>query len=266
MKVDTHNHSTFSPDGSSTPSALIETAINHKADLLCFTEHLDNDYPEYDDLDFSPLITNEYFTTINELRHNTDKIQIVIGVEVGWTKENEQQNKRDLAKFPYEYVINSVHVVDGDDVYHPNFFNGREQVKSFELYIDAVYNSIFADYHYDTIGHFGYVSRYADFASNAMKYKDYASGIDRVLNAIIEKDKILEVNSSAGRSGSLTLPDESVIERYYALGGRQITFGSDSHATVNFNKNYDKVCDMLKRIGFTYWTVCISGKKETYNI
>lgn len=261
MKIDTHNHTTYSPDGSQTPGALVAAAIKNGVGFLCVTEHLDNGYPRYPDENFDFCVTKKYFEDFGKLREKyKDKLELLIGVEVGWTEENENDNITDLCKYPYEYVINSVHVVDGDDVYRPEFFQKHGKKKAYELYLDAVFASLFAAYDYDAIGHFGYVARYADFKDNRLLYADFKGRIDDILNIIIEKNKILEINSSTGKSGSLTMPDLTVLQRFYALGGRNIAFGSDSHYTSRFMLKYDEIANKVKEIGFDSWTVKREGE------
>lgn len=261
MIVDTHNHTYYSPDGSQSPKELVTAALGNGVGFLCVTEHLDNDYPKYEDESFDFLVTKKYFKEFGALREQyRDKLEILIGVEAGWTAGNENQNVTDLCKFPYEYVINSVHVVDGDDVYRPEYYRKHGKKRGYELYLDAVFQSVFAAYDYDAIGHLGYVARYADFDDNRLLYKDFASRLDDILGAVIDKKKILEINSSVGKSGSLSMPDVTVLERYYALGGRNIAFGSDSHYTPRFLHNYDAVAEAALKIGFTAWTVKREGE------
>ena len=260
MIIDTHNHTTYSPDGGQTPESLVTEAAERGVGILCVTEHLDNGYPTYDGESFDFLVTKNYFKEFNALREKyKDKLDILIGIEVGWTAANEKKNARDLLKFPYEYVINSVHIVCGDDVYRPEYLGKYGKKVGYELYLDAVYDSLFAAYNYDAVGHMGYVARYARYDDNKMLYKDFSDRIDKILKTIIDKNKILEVNSSVGASGSLTMPDESVLARYYALGGRKIAFGSDSHITDRFLRSYDAVAAMVKKIGFKEWTVKKGG-------
>lgn len=261
MKIDTHNHTYYSPDGVQSPGELVAAAINNGVGFLCVTEHLDNGYPRYDGESFDCLVTKKYFEEFNALREkHKEQLELLIGVEAGWTEENENDNVLDLCKFPYEYVINSVHIVDGDDVYRPEYLKKHGKRKGYEAYLDAVFASLFAAYDYDAVGHLGYVARYADYGDNRLLYKDFAPQLDDILSVIIEKGKILEINSSVGKSGSLAMPDISILERFYALGGRNIAFGSDSHYTSRFLAGYDAIAAELLRIGFGDWTIKREGE------
>ena len=66
--------------------------------------------------------------------------------------------------------------------------------------------------------------------------------------------------------GTLCLPDISIFERYYELGGRKINFGSDSHRSDHTGYNYDAVSAALKKVGFDRWTIFACGKEITEKI
>ena len=50
------------------------------------------------------------------------------------------------------------------------------------------------------------------------------------------------------------------MRRYYQLGGRKISFGSDAHGPDRIAEKWDEVVAMLKNIGFTYITVPCRGE------
>lgn len=86
---------------------------------------------------------------------------------------------------------------------------------------------------------------------------------------MIARDKILELNSSVAsleKEGEICLPHPSVLRRYRELGGKLITFGSDSHARGRMGKNYDKVAELAKNEGFAEWTIVKNGKPEGVKI
>ena len=93
-----------------------------------------------------------------------------------------------------------------------------------------------------------------------MLWVDFQDELDEVLTAVIKKDKILEVNSSNKGGVSMTLPDKDILQRYYELGGRKISFGSDAHGVDRLADKRAEVGEMLKGIGFTHITVPCRGE------
>lgn len=129
--------------------------------------------------------------------------------------------------------------------------------------------SLDAPYRWDAVGHLGYIGRPSPFERKTLVYSDFPNEIDDILRTIIKKGKILEANSSVGgcaAEGTLCLPDISIFERYYELGGRKINFGSDSHRSDRTGYNYDAVSAALKKVGFDRWTIFAYGKEITEKI
>ena len=86
--------------------------------------------------------------------------------------------------------------------------------------------------------------------------------LDCILKGIIRRGKILEVNTSSKTAGSPFIPDTDILTRYFELGGRDVSFASDSHDTARIAEKYSLVCDALKKIGFTHFTVPCRGKRN----
>ncbi|MDE7373415.1 MAG: histidinol phosphate phosphatase, partial [Clostridia bacterium] len=122
-------------------------------------------------------------------------------------------------------------------------------------YLNCVRESLFVPYRYDIVGHIGYVSRKAPYADPKLYYSEFACILDEILKIIIDKGKILEVNTSVMPKVGEFLPGADILARYYELGGRKVSFGSDAHKSERIADKRALVIAELKRIGFTYLTV-----------
>ena len=72
----------------------------------------------------------------------------------------------------------------------------------------------------------------------------------------------MEVNTSGIRQNlGFTLPDYIVLKRYFELGGRLITLGSDAHFAEHVGSKFKEVSKILKYIGFTE-AVYFKGRKS----
>lgn len=273
MRIDCHNHTTFSADGKQTLEELVKCAISRGVKYLAVTEHMDlgfpNDARPADEPIFDYLITQKYFDEIARLRKAYPEIEIVAGVEAGFTAGDEERITAALAEFPFEYVINSVHICHGLDCYWAGYFDGYTKERAYNEYLDCVRASLDVPYGYDAVGHIGYIGRPAPYDDKRMLYSEFSEKLDDILSEIIKRGKILEINSSVGQSaanGALTIPDLSILKRYRELGGKLVNFGSDSHYTSRFNHNYDKVTEAVKTLGFKEFTVKRDGKFVTESI
>lgn len=75
------------------------------------------------------------------------------------------------------------------------------------------------------------------------------------MKGIISRDKALEINFHHEMA-----PQRDIIERYYELGGRKISYGSDAHRG-DICKNFDEACKMLKEIGFTHLSTFVKHRE-----
>ena len=114
----------------------------------------------------------------------------------------------------------------------------------------------------DVITHITYPLRYIEGKYHRkVELSLYDDLIDELFRTIIEKDLALEVNSSGLRQEiGRPLPDEPYLRRYYDLGGRKLSFGSDAHRAEDLGKGIPECRQMAKRIGFTE-TVTFRNRK-----
>ena len=100
MRADCHMHTSFSADAASNPVDMIESAIEKGLDTICFTDHLDYDFPKMNDkwdLTFD-LDTENYLKRMQELQEEyQDRIKIRRGVELGLQPHLGQRYKEYVA-------------------------------------------------------------------------------------------------------------------------------------------------------------------------
>ena len=110
------------------------------------------------------------------------------------------------------------------------------------------------------VAHIGYCARNAAYADPKLRYADFADIIDAILKKIIEKNKILEVNSSAKTACSPFIPDTDILQRYFDLGGRNVIFSSDAHEETRMGDRRDIRAAAHRKIGFTHVTLPVRGR------
>ncbi len=249
---DNHIHSTFSTDSEMVAEAACRRAIEIGLTGLVFTDHVDYDYPGFDSsflIDFK-----EYFQAFEALKESwKESLNILIGVELGYQPHVLNLIQDILSENSFDFVINSVHIIDRLDPYTKTFFRGRSQQDAYERYLKEILVSVNAYDNYDVIGHIGYVARYGDFEDKPLRYLDYRDIIDEILKTVISKGKGIELNTSGIRSDlNQPIPGYDVFSRYYELGGRLVTVGSDSHSAMHLGHSFPEALEKLRNIGFRY--------------
>ena len=124
MKADFHMHSSFSSDAEFEPEAMIQEAIRRGLQTICFTDHQDKDY-QGGSLSFT-FDTESYFRTMQRLQQEyREKIDVRIGVELGLQPHLGEYYKQYVSQYPFDFVLGSVHVIQSEDPYYPQFFEKR---------------------------------------------------------------------------------------------------------------------------------------------
>ena len=262
MFWDQHMHCNFSGDSDALPEDMIKAGIAHGLSGICFTDHLDFDYPEEPNiflLDF-----DNYFKALSDLRKKyADKISVNIGIELGLQPQAAGQNLAVAEKYPFDFIIGSSHVVNHMDPYYPEFFAGRDEDAAYMEYFESVLENINSGVDFDVYGHIDYVVRYGPNKNAFYTYEKFKDIIDEILTQLISKGKGIEVNTGGFKYGlGHPNPTEDIIKRYRELGGEIITMGADAHVPEYVAYEFDKTAQIIKNCGFKYYTVFKNRKAE----
>ena len=270
--TDIHTHSKYSFDGQNELSEMLETAHAMGFDFYGVAEHFEYDLLCLPVLPRELIDPETYFHGARHLQEDYEGcMNVLIGAEFSYADDKKVHaiHRENYEKYRPDFVVNSVHTVNGEDYYDKQIYyrtdeNGqrvlRDKKEVYEEYLGLVKQSLLVDYPYDIVGHIGYIARYAPFEDRQFRLSEFGTEIDEILNAIIQKNKILEINTANKGLENRTLPAWEIVERYYALGGRKISYGSDAHFQERIADKWGEVVEKLKEIGFTYLTVPFRGE------
>ena len=269
---DCHLHSLHSGDSEAPMLAQAEAAAAAGLKTMCFTEHLDHNYrydlnPEADcsfDLDMEA-----YRRDFLGLRaHAPAGLEILFGVELGLMPDLDGyytdflSRNRDL-----DYVIGSVHLINGYDPYYSTIFDGHDEKEIHRSYFECMLSCVKACGCFDSLGHLDYVVRYGPSGGKNYRSADYMEIIDEILRIIIRRDQALEINTKPLYKGMLQPnPDPAILTRYRELGGRLLTVGSDAHFPEGIGFGFDRVLSLVRESGFSSIAVYRNRIPEEYGI
>lgn len=257
--IDLHSHCHHSHDSKTSPRDMIERAIELGLEYIALTDHFDLDMLDCDYI--SQIDLDRHFTELHALQQEyADRIQLGVGIECGWAKQTEQDYANKLAKYDFDMTINSVHIINGRDCYIPGYYDNLDIHDTYDEYLNAIIQSLDAPYHYDSLGHLGYIMRRAPYDQPIWKISEYGDKFDYILRTLIHKGVALEVNTHTKKMPIKFLPTTDILVRYKELGGELITFGSDAHVPDRICDKFDLVADTLKDLGFGYIFKYLSHK------
>ncbi len=258
ITTDYHCHTDFSSDSSTPMEEMIKRALSLGMTHLCFTEHMDFDYPvnPKDGLTFS-LDTLAYRNTFLTLKEKyKEQLTLLWGVELGIQPHLNQRLEEYTSSHPFDFIIASSHLLYGEDPYYPSFFETRNEDLVYEDYFKEITDNIKAFSSFDVYGHLDYIVRYGPNKDARYSYEKYRDIFDQLLLALIERGKGLEVNTGGLKYGLRQLhPITDILKRYRSLGGEIITIGSDAHQPQNLQHEFSLAQNVLLDCGFRYHTV-----------
>lgn len=254
MRADVHMHTSFSHDSESCPEEMIKGAIEKGLEVICFTDHYDKDYMGWgDESIFDP---EEYFKVLVPLQEKyKTQIDVRIGVELGMQPHLGECFTALTKSYPFDFVIGSVHAVQGTDPAMGMLFDGRTDEEAYRAAFEETLEDIKKIEDFDVLGHLDYVVRYGKEREKHYSYMKYADILDEILKMLVEHGKGLELNTAGLKYGlPFAHPHPDILRRYRELGGEIITVGADGHKPEHITYDFQKVNDILRECGFTYYT------------
>ncbi len=258
--ADQHMHTDFSFDGHAKMEEMVISSINKGLKHIALTDHNDFDYPVTEECPKGcwDLNTDAYLYELLSLRSRyEEKIQIAFGIEIGMQESAFRKNAILARAHEYDFIIGSIHLVNGVDTYWPSFFEGRTLNECMDEYYRAMLKNIKQFNNFDVLGHIDYIVRTLPKEIgeyNPLNYLDYT---DEIFDFLIENEKGIEINTSQiyRRGFDAPNPPLSLVKRYKERGGEIITVGSDAHYTYHVAGAFDIADSILKNAGFKYYSV-----------
>lgn len=253
--ADYHVHSHFSSDSTATMEEMVEKSISLGMKKICFTDHMDYDFPKEYGL---PFVFNpeEYFPELERIADRyKDQIKVLKGIELGLQPYLADRYKQLMDIYDFDFAIGSSHLVNKIDPYQPAYWVNITSEEGINAYFQSIIDNVKAFSEFQVYGHLDYVVRYAPDKNKSYSYLKYADIIDEMLKAIIHAGKGIEINTAGFKYGlGYAHPQTDVLIRYKELGGELITIGSDGHKPEHLGYDFPRAEELLISLGFEYYT------------
>ena len=136
--ADYHVHTDFSSDST---SPMVKQAIALGLNRVCFTDHMDLDFPKQYEQRFV-FDVDKYWDKIDELREKYPQIQILKGIECGMQTGLGKRYEELISSYDFDFVINSCHVLYDMDPYYPEFWVERSEEDGIRAYFEQILKNI----------------------------------------------------------------------------------------------------------------------------
>ncbi|MBO5340362.1 MAG: histidinol-phosphatase HisJ family protein [Oscillospiraceae bacterium] len=261
--ADYHNHTCCSPDSEAKLEDMVRCAVEAGLSELCTTDHLDllGWHGEVlGDWDWTPVL-GQYERVRAEC---PEGFELRLGIELGAIQFFPERAQKILEGVPLDFVIGSVHNVDpklgGEDFYFIPYKTEQDCYTALDDYFKSLCALAKHD-SYDVIGHIIYPLRYMNKRDgHSVTLDRYTEHMATFMRSAIGNGRGIEVNTNRGAEVEAWRP---VLELYRELGGEIITIGTDAHKPEDVGKGVAQTVQMLKDMGFSYYTV-YRGRKPQF--
>lgn len=264
ITADFHVHSDFSSDGKASMEDMIAHGIKQGLKTICFTDHMDYDYPKISTYNFE-LEIEDYLKKLQTMKERyKSQIEILTGIELGIQPQVIDRMNELTSKYAFDFIIGSVHIVDQFDPYYPQYWENKTEEEGILRCFTAIKEGCESFQGFNVCGHIDYIFRYAPSSKAQYKeypYSYYADVLDEILKTLIKNGKGIELNTSGYKYGlGHPHPKTEILRRYKELGGEIITIGSDAHLPEHLCYDFNRATNLLKDLGYQYYTLFKEGK------
>lgn len=245
MIFDTHMHTEHSSDS----QMKIEDVLTKSKELgvgITVTEHLDLDFP---DPSVFRVDIPKYLKAYMPLRNN----ELLLGIEIGMAHSTLNENREiyETYKNQLDYILGSIHSVDGTDIYTTLTSKENLVLKKdfYEAYLENMVSCINQYEFIDSLAHIDYICRYGSLEDSEIYYHEFSHHIDEVFKALIKNNTVLEINTARLQTPSAFQNMLKIYTRYKELGGEFVTIGSDAHNKTQIARNLAEAKIILEKTG-----------------
>ncbi len=252
--ADMHTHSSNSHDSECSIEDMIASQLKKGTTIMAVTDHFDVAWNEIKDIFTSVLNSNKQAKELS-VKYK-DNFKVLAGIEVSESFWNSEAAEKGLNMAQYDVIIGSVHCVRYKELTMAYAQLDFSSLSEYDLcgFMNAYFDdmlTMLSSLDFDILAHLTCPLRYI-IGKYRLKFdiSPYMSKIEKVLKIIIERKIALEINTSSYDTLSDFMPTTEIIRKYYELGGRMITLGSDAHCAENASKCFDQAINTIKSIGF----------------
>lgn len=260
MLADYHTHTPLCQHAVGTPEGYIDAALAAGLDEFGISDHAPQTPEPYDDWRMNEADFPEYFDWIARARTHADgRIPVRAGMECDWIPGNHDWIENLAGRYDWDYLIGSVHYLDGWDFDNPKWINHWGEVDLEHLW--ARYWQAYAEMAgtglFDILGHPDLVKKFGLYPPGDLT-RFYAPAVE----AIAASGTAIEINTAGWYKPCEEAYPAPGFLQLAAKAGIPIVISSDAHAPEEVARDFPLALDLAQQMGFTS-TVFFQGRTRT---
>ncbi len=260
MNLDYHTHSLYSFDGEAPAAEMVAAAVARGVSELCFTDHLDGDRPVHHVPDFAARRVE-----LEGLQRRFPGVTIRQGAEVSLKDDScAAQAWGVLQEAEPDFILGSVHTIDGVDVWSDRYYVGLSKEKAYRRYLEAIARALPTFPQLHVLAHYDFVAKYAPYPDRAVTLEAAPDAFEEIFRYLLSHGKAMEINTATWQQDRPWGLD--VLRRYRELGGEYVTVGSDTHGAERVGARIDEALDLARAAGIPYVATFRKGKPQLHKL
>lgn len=259
----------------------VEAALDKGLSAICLTDHFPLPVDFEDPTNDIRVRYPEYIEKVLQAKEKyKGQIEVLLGAEFDWLEGYEEWIKNEARKYPFDYVIGSVHYLTGQikngkrrnycidytekEAKEALIYFGETQIlvkKFYQEVVMCVESGLF-----DGIGHIDRIKVFNDGSLFSENEEWYRKSVKSVLDVIKSCGQVIEMNTSGWRHGCNSLYPSYWILEELKKRNIDITIGSDAHKPEDIGRDLDKAVVLAKKAGFGKLIRFIKRKKVEVKI
>lgn len=266
FRADCHLHTSDSFDARDDVHTMCRGAMDRSVDLIAVTDHCDIEFRGAKH--FLERQENSFRHAREAADRYRGKLEVLCGVELGQAIQDVSFSRELIGRFPYDFVIMSLHSMRGkpDFCDMPREMMEQQGPQLLEQYFTEVLELARLGIG-DALAHLTYPIRYFAEHRVAWDLHPYEEQIRLIFRTLAQAGIPLECNTSGLRQKlGEPFPSRDLLTLYYQEGGRLISLGSDCHRHEDIYAGIDSTREMLRELGFVHGAYFRGRKLQTYSL
>ncbi len=258
MIADYHIHTGLCGHARGNVDELVESALEKGFEQVGIADHMPMLYAEYTHLSMTPEQLPGYVEEVRQAKERyAGRIKVLLGIEADYHGPTQAERVALLDKYPFDYIIGSVHVL-GDWIFDsPLDVDRYDEVDLDDFYLEYLreVRDMVASGVYDIVGHPDLPKKF-----DKRPTIDLAPHYREILLVMKERGTCYEVNTAGLRWPVGEMYPEPSFVRLAAELGVPVTLGSDAHCPEDVGRDFDKALELVRGAGYRELATFERGK------
>ena len=259
--INCHFHDHRSSDGRESLERHCDAAARGGIRHVCVTNHAEvmgEDGSWSADFEEMRERFHQVQVSVSECREMFPDLEVRLGIELEFRPEWTDAFDRLTAEVPFDFVLGSVHIVDGFNISggpdKDRFFEGRSQEAAYGRYFREL-DEMLAWGGFDVVSHFDLVKRFGHGHYGDYEPEQFRPAIQPVLETMADRGIGIEINTSGVFGPGTPYPAWRILEWAREAGVPALTIGTDSHEPHVFGHGLPEGIELAERAGWSELTV-----------